>query len=729
MYSTQDVFEVDEEDRVALVANDTQMAQSPEADLEHRQKQPSKKKTVPVEQLEGEQPSVLLQQCSGERSRTDQTVICQESVHFTRNQLGQPPTTRKEVIGEEQTTTRTCGTQMVYHHLVKPPEQKLISSSPFTAKHVVVTSDVSTGNANLDEAGTSKQGKTSESQILGNEAPSSRIPSVTDTFIYSSVKSQKPVVKSRQRCTSVTLQDAMLLVEAMSPNVSSSLPQSHTQLVDLRIPENVAIDPQATAPSTEAHEVEDISTSSKTVPAPNAAPQPRNSEINSDSKNSSEPLVHIKAYTAAEIPSTAQLNEQKNSPHPITLVNSNVPTAKTNQSLLPKVFVTTHVSPTKVSSHSTPPSMRSAFGTTSLSRVPGKVTYITTRKLLPIVPPHNESRTSKDQVKLIIIQKKSKSIPRQSETISSERVGSELLSPPRLICLSGVQPDCENAKPVEVSPFSPFDTHYIPVDKINFNLNCGPQDSLCPKALELSVSVNSQDAPACGKKKTAEVSTKSAEMTNNVTGDNTTRLSSSSQNQSVSGDAQTAENTSTLSLNNMLVSLGLPETAATHSGLIASTESCKTKMSESTGSTTTFQLAVEPKLSPVVKLFRLPIWVNSQESISVSRLRMSGYPKPTFLPGNNTTHPHSDIARNFENSEEESHERSEVDICPTFKSSFDDHAYHLSKENGDVEEETPELGSIPSKHISYPQSRMTKAQFLAQLAVTPVEAGKKVKCK
>lgn len=334
------------------------------------------------------------------------------------------------------------------------------------------------------------------------QAPSTEVSSAIEKLNTPPAESpQTPTVQPRERRTSATLQDAMLLVEAMNqstventfspPQRRAAQPQTQCppRVGTLQIVHEVPAEPQTQdSLPVETHEaagnlpITELSTTTQsTIEKRSAAPQTR------DASPPNEAQAHIKVVlpkqqhtvtlsncTTASMPSSTAATQtsvqslKQPCPHPlITSVASSKPgntgphkiivVPRSVSSLMPHKIAA--LSPTQIpnvvstvvakQNNSLLPGSTAAglpLRTPSLSSVPQKTIYVASRKSLPVVASKSSTTTSTDpqsgalpQPKITII------IPRQVSAVASRKHQSQT------IVLTRKQESDKSTVPVTVS--------------------------------------------------------------------------------------------------------------------------------------------------------------------------------------------------------------------------------------------------------------------------------------
>ncbi|CAK6976278.1 uncharacterized protein LOC128374442 isoform X2 [Scomber scombrus] len=169
-----------------------------------------------VESHKKEQPSL------GETSNEQTYVTVQQytGVHSTEKQFAEPKPLNKEGRlegGSTKAATSSKPVLPVCRRRGRPPKKAKRLERPVEKKLVSPSTDVPT-----------------DQEVL--EAPTTEVSSANETLNTSPAESvQAPSVQTRERCTSVTLQDAMLLVEAMNQSTEKNAPSSLQEMASPQI--------------------------------------------------------------------------------------------------------------------------------------------------------------------------------------------------------------------------------------------------------------------------------------------------------------------------------------------------------------------------------------------------------------------------------------------------------------------------------------------------------------
>ncbi|XP_053190693.1 uncharacterized protein LOC128374442 isoform X2 [Scomber japonicus] len=172
-----------------------------------------------VESHKKEQPSL------GETSneQTYDTVQQYTGVHSTEKQFAEPKPLNKEGAygqlegGSTKAATSSKPVLPVCRRRGRPPKKAKCLQRPVQKQLASLSTDVPT-----------------DQEVL--PAPSTEVSSANETLNTPPAESiQAPSVQTRERCTSVTLQDAMLLVEAMNQSTEKNAPSSLQGMVSPQI--------------------------------------------------------------------------------------------------------------------------------------------------------------------------------------------------------------------------------------------------------------------------------------------------------------------------------------------------------------------------------------------------------------------------------------------------------------------------------------------------------------
>ncbi|XP_029295422.1 mucin-5AC-like isoform X2 [Cottoperca gobio] len=691
----------------------------------------SKKHSVVVAQhqseaerpLEREKPSVVPQRCQreGKTSVNEQDDVTLQS---TGQCLEQRTRLDKEKACEKLKSCVAEGEVSPQPELSgqgrrgRPPNKSKRLQRP-----VNETGSPAVSVASLSKNCSSKKKKTSESQQLSIEKEKGTIHTPSTEVLSASKTLNTPTGQPRERRSSVTLQDAMLLVEAMNQST-----------VDMAVPLKTQCAPHVVTLQT----VDEVPAEPQTPPLPldthKAAEKLSDTPVTTDATPTNEAQVHnnvvipkqqhkvTPSHTATSLRSSStvaiQTSVRSLQQHPPCLLRTSVASSKLAMAVSRKIIlVPRSVSLSKrhemaarcptqlptvlskvIAAQSILPGSTTAglpLGSPSVSSVPQKTIYITSLKSVPVVASHSTATSTDPQSEILQHSKITIIIPRQVSAVTSRKHQSQTT------VLNTKQGSAKSAAPVKVTT---------------------PQ--LISSSHELSVSVDIQTASdvvatmSQKKDKTSDPNLESPKQTDSVS----EPINAPTKNCSCSNSASPA----------------LPPTA-------------------------------EQKLSAVVRLTRLPFTVSAKEAVLVSRTPTDGSTETQFiskeaLPLNTSQmleepndiqekaslsseyctiledSPNSGLSTTFKVSAPV-FENSTIAINTTeppavsvttgeATTNLDEEYINIAVEacasaNGPQIEEKQSaslihLTPITTKDTSDPHSLMTKAQFLAQLAVTPV---------
>ncbi|XP_056227413.1 serine-rich adhesin for platelets-like isoform X2 [Seriola aureovittata] len=682
-----------------------------------------------VEALEKQQPSVVPQQCQreGETSANEQTdvtlqqyaeqlaestpqnkeVACQElkngigeaesNSQPVRRRRGRPPKkgkcpqepvkkileslssdirTEQDVanspsLSEEEVevsstvdTMNITASEYPQAFPVKPTNTSSIVTSSVQERVHTASGDVGESNvgslsvsvASLSKGCSSEIRKPSVSQQLAmeTEAPSIEVSSATESLNSTPAESrQAPLVQLRARRTSVTLQDAILLVEAMnqsteentlsSPKRLAAPPQSQQapSVCTLQTVDEVPAEPQ-TPPlliqTFEAAGSQHITeTAAQLTNTLSASPRVTNSTPTNEARthikavipqqhvvtlpfntvslpmSSSTAATQTNAQSQQLLPhplkTSAAPSQQSNAaPHKIIIVPRSVPSLIHHKitclsaTKLP-TFVSTVVAAPNTSLLPPSPAASLPLGKPSFSPVPQEKKNVTSRKLFPVVLSQSTS-TSTDQ--------KSGILPQPKITITVPR--------------------------------------YVP--------------AVASRTHQSQTVVLTREKGSAGPAASVTVSS--------------SQLMSSSQELTVSVDAQTASNEVAL--------ISSQNRVNTTDHMESPKQTCSSlKMSVPTGLVPAYVSPLEQKLSPMVRLTKLPFSVSIKESVLVSRVLPNSCSETQSLLNENTTQENlSSVVLSTQPSEMP---MVFTDICPSSKKiSVSVNTSQISEEQNDIQE-------------------------------------------
>ncbi|XP_050926786.1 mucin-5AC isoform X2 [Lates calcarifer] len=562
---------------------------------------------------------------------------------ITEQEVVKTPSVRVEVIEVSSVVDRgnTPVSESPQTFQFKPKKTSsiitpLVQESVNTAVGDVENSKVGSfpvSTASVTRGYSSEKKKTFESQQLSMEMEA--------TFTKSSPAKSLPAPSHRSRCNSVTLQDAMLLVEAMnqstventssSPKRMAEPPQTHCaphvgtlQTVD-EVPAETLQLPTETLKASGSQPIKQLSTTQLTlhstltnegkahikVVMPKQHVVIPTSTVTSAMPSSTQKSVQSQRHLPRPlITSVAQSKLSNAMPHKIIVVPRSVP------SLIPKLptFVSTVVAAQNNSLLPASTAVSLPVGTPSLSPVPQKTIYVTSRKSLPIVPSQSTT-SSKDQQSGILPQPKiTIIIPRQVSAVEPSTQQSQT------IVLTTKQESAEPAAAIKVS---------------------SPQ--------ELTFCVDAQTA-------TDAVTAILPQKKHNTT--------------------------ETLKYPKQPDSFNEMTNASTKMG-------SSSELSIPTGLVPTSVSQVEQKLSAVVRLTRLPFSVSTRESVLVSRLLSNGSPESQSILKEGTTR--EKLSSVVISAQPPEKSVVSTNICPSFKEtsvSVPVNTFQMSEQLNNIKEMT-----------------------------------------
>ncbi|XP_044044850.1 mucin-12 isoform X2 [Siniperca chuatsi] len=601
----------------------------------------------------------------------------------TEQQVKNPPTLRvNEVeVSDAVGTVNITSSESPQASPVQPKESSSVITPSVKERANTALEDVENSKvgslavsvASLSRRCSSEKEKPSESPQLSMEmeegairAPSTEVSSSIETLNTPTAESVQP----RERRTSVTLQDAMLLVEAMnqsieentcsSPQKMAAPPQKQCTLQTV-----VPAEPQTPPLPVETHEaagnlpVTELSTTIQSIIEKVTA-----ARQTTDATPTNEALAHVKVVipkqqhtvtlsnTISSVPSSTAATQtsvqslQQQPPHPlITSLASSKPgntvphkiivVSRSVSSLMPHkiaaqsptqlpTVVSTVVAARNNSILSGSTALGLPLGNPSFSAVPQKTIYGTSRKSLPVVTSQSTGTSTVPQSWTLPRQKITVIIPRQVSAVASRKHQSQ----PTV--LTSKQESAKSATPVTVS-----------------------SSQLISSSQELSISVDTQTS-------LDEVATILSQRRVN-TSDN---LESPKQTASVSEKV----NAPTETCSSLNMSVGLVPTSMSP--------------------------AVPPTFeqSAVVRLTRLPFPVSTKESVFISKL-----PETQSILKEGTTHEKPlSVVISTQPSEPLA---LSTDICPNIKETsvaVSVNTSHMSEEPNDIQEKA----SLSSENCS-----------------------------
>ncbi|XP_040002404.1 mucin-6 [Xiphias gladius] len=560
--------------------------------VHHRRGKPPKK----VKHLQQPVKEILELPCAD--VTTEQEVVNSLSVRAEELEVSSAVDTVKTTVSESLQIFP--GKPKKTSSIITPSVQERANNALGDVENSKVVLPVSVASLTRGCSSEKEEPPASQQLSMEMESPSTEVSSATETLNSAPAGSpQAPSVQLRACCTSVTLQDAMLLVEAMNqPTMENTISSPKRmaaplqtqcspcvgtlQTVDqvpaeqqtpllptetLEAAGSLPIAGLSTAESTvktlsaNCHVIESTPTNEAQVHLKAVIPKRQHAVIPSNTATPPMRSLTVATQTSAQsqqhlpnplITSVAPCKPSNALPHKIIVVPRSVPSsmphtiAALSQTQVP-TFVSKVVAAKNNSLRPASTSVSLPLGTTSFSSDPQKTIYVTSRKLLPVVPSQLTATSTDQKSRILPHPKITIIIPRQVSAVASRTHQSQT------IVLTTNQESAEPAAAVTVS-----------------------SSQLISSSQELDAQTTSN-----------EVATISSQKRDNTT-DN----------------------------------LESPKQTAFFSGTTdASTETCTSlKISVPTGLVPACVSPLEQKLSAVVRLTRLPYSVSTEESVLVSRV-------------------------------------------------------------------------------------------------------------
>ncbi|XP_078122586.1 uncharacterized protein LOC144528049 [Sander vitreus] len=591
-----------------------------------------------VEPLEKEQPSVVPQLCQRAKDKT--SVNRQADVQSTNERLAQPTQLKKgEACGELKSGVAVGESSpqpelLVRRRRGRPPKKakclnqpvKEVGSPPVSLESSSRRSYLSRRCSSTNEKPSESRQPSMEIEEQAVQAPSTEVSSVSET---------RNTVQPRGRCSSVTLQDAMLLVEAMnqstventfsSPQIMAAPPQTQCapSIGTLQTVDEDPAEPQTPPCPDETHEVagnlpitEVSTTTVDEVPAePQTPPFPvethevagnlAETEVSTTTQSTIEKLGAAPAAEDATLTNKAQTHIKAVIPKQHTVTPSNAA-----KSSMPSSTAAVH---TRMQSHQQHPPL--SLITSVAARKPGKAVS----HKIPAMPksvssliPHKIAALFPTQLPIVL----STSLP-HSTTAGLPLGRLSLASDPQ----KTTHPMSSKMLPVVPSQSTATSTD--------------PQSGTLPQA-KITIVIPRQMSAVASKKHQSQsivLTTKqdSAKSSAPVTVSLSQLSSPSSQELSISVDTQNASGKVGTKLDRIL-NLESPKQIDAGSETINALTETRSSLNNSAGLVPTSLLPAEPttfekKLTAVVRLTRLPFPVSPKEAVLVSRLLTDGSSK------------------------------------------------------------------------------------------------------
>ncbi|XP_049900191.1 uncharacterized protein LOC126390104 [Epinephelus moara] len=430
-----------------------------------------------VEPLEKEQPSVVAKQCQREdkmsvNEQAEVTLQENADVHSTEEQLAQPTPLNKGNACEKLKSGVAEGEALpqpessVRRRRGRPPKKSKCLQEP-----VKEIGSPAVSVASLRRRCSYEKEKLSESQQLSMEIEEGAFQTQSTEVSLATETINTPIVQSRERRTSVTLQDAMLLVEAMNQSTGQNTFSSSQKMAappphvgTLPTVDEVPAEPQTQLP-VEIHKV-DSNLSITELPTTRQSTIEKHGAVptTADATQNNESQAHIKGVipkqqhavtpsNTATSTAAAQTSMQSPKQHPrYPPVTSEKAPSKLGEAVSHKILVMPRsvsslipqkiapLSPTQLPTvvskvvasqkNSIPQCSTAAglpLGTPSLSSGHPKKLYVTSRKSLPVVTSQSTATSTDPQSGTISQPKITIIIPRQVSAVASRKHQSQAI--------------------------------------------------------------------------------------------------------------------------------------------------------------------------------------------------------------------------------------------------------------------------------------------------------------
>ncbi|KAF1395601.1 hypothetical protein PFLUV_G00013240 [Perca fluviatilis] len=610
-----------------------------------------------VEPLEKEQPSVVPQLCQRAKDKTsvnnkaDVTLQRYADVQSTNEQLEQPtPLKKGEACGELKSGVAVGESSPqpelpVRRRRGRPPKKATCQNQP--VKEVgspPVSLESSSRSSYLSRRCSSRKEKPkkSESQQISMEieeqavqAPSTEVSSVIET---------QNTVQPRGRSSSVTLQDAMLLVEAMnqstvenmfsSPETMATPPQTQCSpsIGTLQTVDEDPAEPQTPPCPDETHEVagnlpitEVSTTTGDEIPAePQTPPFPVETheaagnlaitEVSTTTQSTIEKLGAAPATADATLTNKAQTHIKAvlpKQPHTVTLSNATT-------SSMPSSTAAVHTRMQSHQQHPPHPLITSVAASKPGKAVSHKITAMP--KSVSSLIPHKIAALFPTQLPIVL----STVVAAQSITSLPHSTTAGL--PLGTLSLASDPQKTTHPMSNKMLPVVPSQSTATSTD---------PQSGTLPHPKITIVIPRQMSAVASKKQQSQSILTTTkpdpAKSSAPVTVSSSQLSSPSSQELSISVDTQNASDKVGTKLDGIL-NLESPEQIDAGSETVNALTEARSSLNKSVGLVPTSLLPAEPttfekKLTAVVRLTRLPFPVSPKEAVLVSRLLTYGSSK------------------------------------------------------------------------------------------------------
>ncbi|XP_038570272.1 mucin-5AC isoform X1 [Micropterus salmoides] len=634
---------------------------------------------LPVRRKRGRPPKKAKQQSVKKILQSPSSYIA------TEQEVKNPPTTTVEEI--EVGTLNITSSEPPEASPVQPKEASSIITSSVREKANTAVKDIEHNKvdtlavsvASFSRRCSSEKKKTSKSPQPSTEikkgdlqAPSTKVSSIVETLNTSSAEFVHP----RERRTSVTLQDAMLLVEAMNqstventfsvPQRMAAPPQTQcspsvgTLQIMNEVPakQKTPASPVGTPGAASNLPITELSTTQSTIKKRSAAPQ------TTDATPTNAALAHINVVLSKQ--------------HMVTVSN-------TTTSIMPS---STSATQTSVQSQlGSPLPLLTSVSTSQLTNtMPHKIIVVS--RSVPSLMPHKIVAQPPARLPAV-----STAVATQnSRILSGSKAAAVPLGKPSFSSVPQNTIYITTSKPLSSSPSTSTSTNpqsgTLPPPKITI---------IIPRQVSVVAPTN------CQSQTTVPTSKQESAKSSAPVKVSSSQLVSSSQELSVSVDTQPASDEVVTILSQRKVdasdNLDSPKQTASASETInVPTETCSTLKSAGLVPTSKTP-AVPPTLeqSAVVRLTRLPFPISTEESVLVSKLHTNGSSTTQSILNEGTTHAKpSSVVISTQPSETLV---LSTDICPSLKESpviVSVKTSQMSEEPNDIQEKA----SLPSENCT-----------------------------
>ncbi|XP_032384089.1 mucin-2 isoform X13 [Etheostoma spectabile] len=688
-----------------------------------------------IEHLEKEQPSVVPQIC--QRAKDSTTVNKQSDVSLqryadvqsTNKQLAQPTPLKKGEAFEELKTGVAVGESSPQPELIvrrkrgRPPKTagrlnqqvKELCSPP-------VLLESSSKRSYLSRRCSSAKEKPSESQQLSMgieeqavQARSTEVSSVTET---------RTTVQPRGRCSSVTLQDAMLLVEAMnqstventfsSSQIMAAPPQTQCapSISTLKTVDEVPAEPQKPPCSHETHEVagnlpitevstttvDEVPAVSQTPPCPVETHEAAGNLAVTEASTTTQSTIQKLGVAPGTADATLTNKVQAHIKAVILKQKHLIIPSNTTTSSMPSPAAAAHTCMQSYQQHPPHPLITSLAASKPGKAVPRKITA--KPKPVSSLMPHKIAKLFPNQLPIVV------------STIVGARRRTSLSHSPT----AGLPPGTLSLASDPQKTTHPMSSKMLAVvPSQSTATSTDPQSGPLPHS-KITIVIPRQMSAVESKKRQSQSTVPTAKQDSAKSSTPVTVSLSQlspplSQELSISMDTQNASDKVGTKLDGIL-NLESPKPVDAGSKTINEcTETCsnlnRSVELESTSPFPAQPTAFEKKLTPVVRLTRLPFPLSPKQTVVLSRLLMDGSSKTQSIFERDTT-------QKKPSSEGKSTQPAEalvlsIDICPIVKETsvpLSANTSEMSEKPNDVQK----MASLSSNTTILEESNSTYVQ-------------------